>query len=329
MIGKLTAMRARARVELELMLGGLQLRTLERGIALAAGLRPGTTDDGIVYVARPGRRGLPLVGIHGFGGDKETWLMCAALVGRARGLALVDLPSHGRSPDVDESRATIRHHAEAVLRVMDRAQIDRAILCGNSMGGGVALRIARTNPERVAGLVLVASVGDSLHDEAALEWLEGENPLIPRESDIERFMQFVLERPPPLVPRAVVRYAITRRARRAGKLQRLFRGLVLGSGADGVPHDLERIDQPTLVVHGEHDRVIPRPVADDLVARLPRAELVVMRHVGHTPQLEAPRPMARAIERFARRVEAAPPAPQIRPRVRGGDKPVDARRDPE
>lgn len=311
----IAALRARARIEIELAIGGFQMRTLERAIALAAGLRSAET-DGVVYATRPGRRGLPLVGIHGFGGDKETWLMCAALVGRSRGLLLVDLPGHGRSADVPETRASIRHHAEAVLRTMDAAGHDRAILCGNSMGGGVALRIAQSWPDRVAGLVLVASVGRDLHDERVHAWIDGDNPLIPRESDIERFMAFVLERPPPMVPKAVVRYAITQRARRAGKLQRLFRGVVLGGGDDGVPQELERIAQPALVIHGEHDRIIPRSVAEDLAARLPAAELVVMTKVGHTPQLELPWPTARMIEKHARRLDAV-------------QNSVDARRDPE
>jgi len=290
------------RAALEVALGGVQLRAMTRAIELAAGVRPGVAPGGVAYSARPGRAGrVPVVGIHGFGGDKETWLMMSALVPRARGVALIDLPGHGRSADVPEDQATTRHHAEAALRVLDGLGIERAIVCGNSMGGGVVLRLAASWPDRVAGLVLVDSVGRDVHD-GARAWITGDNPLIPREADVERFMALVLERPPP-VGRAVIRHVITQRARRAGALHRLFRGFVLGAGDAGVPRDLGGIRQPALVIHGEQDRVIDKRVAEDLAAALPAAELIVMRGVGHAPQLEAPRTTARIIERFARRLD--------------------------
>jgi 2-hydroxymuconate-semialdehyde hydrolase len=230
--------------------------------------------------------------------------MMSALLPRARGVVLVDLPGHGRSVEVAEQDATIRRHAEAVLRVLDKQHIERAVICGNSMGGGVALRLATSWPDRVAGLVLVASIGRDVHDGGATQWIDGENPLIPREQDVERFMQLVLERPPP-VGRAVIRYVITMRARRADILHRLFRGFILNAGEHGVPSDLAAIPHKALVIHGEQDRIIDKRVAEDLVGALPHAELVVMRGVGHAPQLEAPRYTARLVERFVRSVEAA------------------------
>ncbi|MDQ3371085.1 MAG: alpha/beta fold hydrolase [Myxococcota bacterium] len=295
--------RTRARTELEVRVGGVQLRAMGRAISLAAGVKPAVAPSGVSYTARPGRRGAPLVGVHGFGGDKETWLMMSALVPRARGVVLIDLPGHGRSADVPEEHASIRHHAEAVLRVLDHASVDRAVICGNSMGGGVALRLAASWPDRVAGLVLVASIGRDVHAGGARAWVDGENPLIPAEADVDRFMQIVLERPPP-VGRAVIRHVITMRARRASALHRLFRGFILRDGEAGVPGDLGAITHRALVIHGEQDRIIDRRVAEDLAAALPRAELVVMRGVGHAPQLEAPRHTARIIEQFARGLDA-------------------------
>ena len=290
--------RIRARNEFEVVLGSVQMRAMERAIALAAGVRAEVV-DGIAHYVRPPKRGVPVVGIHGFGGDKETWLMMSALLPRARGVALIDLPGHGRSADVPEARASIRHHAEAVIRVLDHHRLERAVICGNSMGGGVALRLAASWPDRIAGLVLVASIGRDVHEGGATKWIEGDNPLIPREEDVERFMQLVLERPPP-VGRAVIRYAITQRARRADALHRLFRGFILNAGDAGVPRDLSAIAQRALVIHGEQDRIIDKRVAEDLAAALPHAELVVMRGVGHAPQLEAPRHTARIVERFVR-----------------------------
>jgi pimeloyl-ACP methyl ester carboxylesterase len=96
---------------------------------------------------------------------------------------------------------------------------------------------------------------------------------------------------------------ITQRARRADSLQKLFRGFVLAGGDAGVPRELAGIDVPALVIHGEQDRIIDKRTAQDLVAALPRAELVVMRGVGHAPQLEAPRVTAKLVEAFAQRCD--------------------------
>jgi pimeloyl-ACP methyl ester carboxylesterase len=291
------------RDDLEAAVGGVQLRAIERAVGAVARVRAERTPDGaIAYLDRRGSRGVPLVGIHGFGGDKETWLLVGALVDRRRGLTFIDLPGHGRSTEVPERRATIRAHAEAVLRVLDHRRIDRAVICGNSMGGGVALRIARSWPDRVAALVLVASIGRDVHDGAAREWTTGDNPLIPTPDDVDKFMTLALERPPP-VGRAVIRHVVTDRARRAESLRMLFRAFVANGGDDGVPADLAAIAAPTLIVHGEQDRIIDKRTAEDLVRALPRAELVVMRGVGHAPQLEAPRHTARLIEELASRAE--------------------------
>lgn len=288
---------------LQARLGGMQLRALERTVATVARLKAERTSDGVAYLYREGTRGAPLVGVHGFGGDKETWLLVSALVDRRRGAYLVDLPGHGRSGDVEEDAASIRHHAEAVLRVMDAGGVERGIVLGNSMGGGVALRLARSWPDRVAGIVLVASIGRDIHDGPAQQWTHRDNPLIPREEDIEQFMKIALERPPP-VGRAVILHVVVERAKKADSLYKLFRGFIGATGDAGVPSDLGAIRQPVLVIHGEQDRIIDKRVAEDLTRSLPRAELVVMRGVGHAPQLEAPRHTARLIERFAERVDS-------------------------
>jgi pyruvate dehydrogenase E2 component (dihydrolipoamide acetyltransferase) len=300
--GPMTWRERLTRSELEVAVGGVQLRALNGAARIAARVKTAQTPDGVSYSVRHGKRGLPFACVHGFGGDKETWLLMSALVPYARGTVLIDLPGHGASADVPEERASIRHHAEAVIRTLDHLGIERAILCGNSMGGGVALRLAVSWPDRVAGLVLVASVGRDVHEGGAKAWVDGTNPLIPREEDVDKFMEIVLERPPP-VGRAVIRHVIMERARRADVLHKLFRGFVLNDGDAGVPRDLSAIDRRALVIHGEQDRVISKRTAEDLVLGLPRGELVVMRGVGHAPQLEAPRHTARILEAFARRVD--------------------------
>jgi pimeloyl-ACP methyl ester carboxylesterase len=103
--------------------------------------------------------------------------------------------------------------------------------------------------------------------------------------------------------------------RRAEALHRMFRGFVHAGGEAGVPVDVAAITCPALVIHGEQDRIIDKRTSEDLARILPRAELAILRGVGHVPQLEAPRAVTRLVEAFARRVDRdpVPAVPAARP----------------
>lgn len=297
---------ARRSRRLELLWGRSQLAALHHGFAAFARLRRlriSTPHGDLSIMVRPGRnaRALPLVCLHGFGGDKETWLLLAASLGRERGMVLIDLPGHGGS-SLPVQPVTIGFHAAAVWRVLDQIGISSAILCGNSMGGGVALRMAADQPQRVAALILVASVGSDVHQHAAVAaWRAGPNPLIPEEHEVDDFIATAFDAPT-LIPRSVIRYVAITRARAAVKLRRLFDDFATGQGAEGVPGELQSITMPALVIHGDRDQIVDRATATQLSQRLPQAELHAMDRVGHAPQIEAPRRTAGLITDFLRRI---------------------------
>jgi abhydrolase domain-containing protein 6 len=291
------------RARAERAAGGVQLAILRRGLCRAARLVPGVLagpGPHIAYLARDGAD-TPLVCVHGFGGDKETWLLWAPWLPRRLPLLLVDLPGHGRSGAIDGSAAGARAQAEALLRLLDARGIDRAILVGNSMGGGVALRLARSWPDRVKALVLVASVGPDVVENQFLRDLRaGRNDLIPQGREgHEALARLALEKPP-RVPRAIMSHVIATRAAAAPQLQTVWHGWLAAAGQDGigVPTDVDVIAQPALLVHGARDRVVDVGTAKRLAARMPAAELVVLPGVGHAPQMEEPRRLARLVARF-------------------------------
>jgi pimeloyl-ACP methyl ester carboxylesterase len=189
----------------------------------------------------------------------------------------------------------------AVVAMLDDHDIERAHLCGNSMGGGIALWVARNHPRRVASLCLVASVAPELAESELTRALaRGENLLIPGldggPDDADRFLRLVVEKPP-RVPRAVQRYVAARRAAARPVLEELFRGWVEAAAGQGLPPDLEAIEHRTLIVHGLCDRIIHPDTARKVHARLPRSRLELLAGVGHVPQLEAPGAVARLVAR--------------------------------
>jgi pimeloyl-ACP methyl ester carboxylesterase len=297
------SLRARAR-RAEIALGKAQLLGLQHALIRAARVIPRrvTTPVGEVAVLarlRPDDPA-PLVFVHGFGGDKETWLLLALRLRRDRSLVLIDLPGHGGSAAIHGPAATPGGYASAVAAVLDELRLSRVVLIGNSLGGGVALRVARDAVDRIAAMVLVASVApSSARSDTVTAWRRGDNPLIPgdTEEDHRAFIRLVTEKPP-RVPRPIFRYVAARRAGAEARLAHLFAGYVDAPPEAAVPEDLDALPMPTLVLHGACDRVVPTTTAEELTRGLPRARLHVLPGIGHAPQLEDARGTARLIEGF-------------------------------
>ncbi|MGO9194907.1 MAG: acetoin dehydrogenase dihydrolipoyllysine-residue acetyltransferase subunit [Streptosporangiaceae bacterium] len=125
-----------------------------------------------ISFAGAGQDGDLILLIHGYGGDRNSWLFLQEpLAARYRVYAL-DLPGHGTSgkdggpgPEGPGSGATAGSGgtlgvlADAVTGVLDALSAERAHLVGHSMGGAVALTVAVRDPGRIASLTLIAPSG--------------------------------------------------------------------------------------------------------------------------------------------------------------------------
>jgi pimeloyl-ACP methyl ester carboxylesterase len=101
-----------------------------------------------------GQGDVPLIFVHGWGGQRDFWRKETQDLSRDHRVIALDLPGHGASDRISEPY-TQQTLAKAVLAVMDRAHVSRAVLVGHSMGGNVVRHVALMAPKRVAGLVLV------------------------------------------------------------------------------------------------------------------------------------------------------------------------------
>jgi pimeloyl-ACP methyl ester carboxylesterase len=104
--------------------------------------------------------GSPVVLVHSLAGNSTHWAQqLEHLRPKYRAIAL-DLRGHGQSEPPRNGDYSIAAMAEDVAAVVDTLGLDRCVLVGHSMGGGVALSYAGMHPERVAGLLLVDPIGD-------------------------------------------------------------------------------------------------------------------------------------------------------------------------
>jgi pimeloyl-ACP methyl ester carboxylesterase len=244
--------------------------------------------------------------LHGQPGTAGDWRWVAPRLDDRYRVVVPDRPGYGRTG----GRATGFHgNARAALDLLDRLEIERAIVVGHSWAGGVALAAASDWPGRVAGLVLVSSVGPGEHigwddrllaapvlGEAIAAATIGGLGLILGRSRIQSFLTDRLD------------------GRAAEAVESMTRLTLGGSGVwhafvteqrallaelDDLAAGLAEVGVPVAVMHGRNDHMVPPSVAEHLAATLPNASLQLLYGVGHLIPHDRPAAVAAAIDQVA------------------------------
>jgi pimeloyl-ACP methyl ester carboxylesterase len=294
------------RARIETAVGGAQYALYTRSVTRLLGFDDGAVDvDGVRVPFLARGWGVPLLMVHGFGGDKESWLLLAAAMRRNRCIVIPDLPGFGAAGAIDPERASAQAQARVLGSLLDHLGYARAHVVGSSMGGGIAIRFAVDAPARVSSMTLIGSVGPVVKkSEVGLAIDRGENPLVVNDvDDLDRLMRLVTERRPP-VTKSMRRFIAADKVARRDAQMALFRGWNQPRDGEGLAHiALGDVRTPALVIHGVKDRVIDKSTGEALAQQLPDARLELLEGVGHAPQLEAPRKVGRLIEGFVDALE--------------------------
>ena len=115
-----------------------------------------------ISYAGAGTEGDVILLVHGYGGDRNSWLFLQEPLAARHRVYALDLPGHGTSAK-DVGDGALEVLADAVSGVLDALSIsggaERAHRVGHSMGGAVALTVAARDPRRIASLTLIAPTG--------------------------------------------------------------------------------------------------------------------------------------------------------------------------
>jgi len=196
-----------------------------------------------------------------------------------------DLPGHGHSNGT--GRAKIADYADWLLAFLDALSVEQATLAGHSMGGAIALDLALRHPDRVAGLILIAT-GARLRVLPAI--LEG---LL---QDFEATLDLIVRSAfGPEAPESVVRLS---RQRMAATSPAVLHDDFRACDAFDVRDRLGQIQVPTLVICGTADQLTPAKYAAYLQEHIPGASLVLIEGAGHMVMLEKPDVVAEAVAHF-------------------------------
>jgi pimeloyl-ACP methyl ester carboxylesterase len=179
----------------------------------------------------------------------------------------------------------VEDFAADVPAFLDALGIERAVLAGHSGSCLAARRVAIDSPERVAGLVLEASP-TTLRGHAGLtEFIESVVFRLQDPIDPGFARTFVAETSSGRLAPELLEELATELVKVPARVwKEMF--TALASYDDLV--EIEHISAPALLVWGDADVLVDREMQTTLVARLPDAELVVYRGVGHTPRWEHP-----------------------------------------
>ncbi len=256
-------------------------------------LQPGLN----VHYRDEGKRdGRVLVLVHGSNASLHTWEPWVKRLGNDYRIISMDLPGHGLTGVDPAGTYDNASYVGVVDRLLTKLGVGKAVIGGNSMGGGVSWMYALAHPEKTEALLLVDAGGQpqAKPDELPVGFRLMRMPVIkeaarliaPRsifESSIQNTMSVQSKIDDALIDRywELNRYPGNREAT-------MKRFSSPGSMKSGTKEQLATIKVPVLIMWGEADKLIPVSSARWFAEAIPGARLVVYPNVGHIPMEEVP-----------------------------------------
>ena len=245
----------------------------------------------------------PIVLLHGTSASLHTWDgWVDALKGQRRVIRL-DLPGFGLTGPAPDNDYRLTRYTGFMKDVFDQLGLKQVVLAGNSFGGSVSWMTAQAYPDRVAKLALVDSGGypykaTSVPIGFKLAAIPALRPIIanvlPR-SMIESSVRNVYGDPSKVTPELVERYyELTLREGNRGALRERFKQSPGGENAALI----KGVKQPTLILWGSKDGLIPPDNAAHFKQDIAGSQVVVFEGLGHVPQEEDPAQTVAAFKAF-------------------------------
>jgi pimeloyl-ACP methyl ester carboxylesterase len=252
--------------------------------------------------------GRPALLVHGLPGSAYDWrVLEGELVSRGYRTLAIDRSGYGHSDPNPDGDYSVRRNADDILELMEVMDLQDVVLVGWSYGGATSSVVAARRPERLGQLVLIGTGGPdgadakppeanavmtALYSEPVMRWRSAIPPLAVGLITVLS-EQAYSDKPMPdwWIPGTVANF---------GKWHTLltYRGEMFGLDVDD-GFDYGDIEVPTLLLHGDDDRLAPIGISRYLVTQIPGAELIETPGGSHMlPVLQAPA-LADAIERFA------------------------------
>jgi pimeloyl-ACP methyl ester carboxylesterase len=252
-----------------------------------------------------------LILLHGFGSYIYTWDKVIKPLGEKYHVIAFDRPSFGlteRAFDTKENIYSTDYHIDLIKKIMDKKNIKKATLIGNSAGGTLSLNFYFRYPELVKNLILVDAAvyagGGSPDFIKPLLYLPQINYLGPEITSIllndsgDDFIKSAFYDKSKVNDEVISEY---RRPTLVKGYKRAFWEFIKGSKNYEIVKKLDEIEVPTLVITGDNDVIVPTEQSIKLSEDIEGSELVILEKTGHLPQEEKPEEFIQAVENFLKK----------------------------
>lgn len=256
------------------------------------------TNRGAIDVADTGGGDrVPILFLHGVGSDRTVWAPQLEYFGGTRRAVSLSYPGYGASTFAPD--ATRDDYAAAVVAVMDALEIERAHICGLSLGGVVAIALHAAAPHRCASLILADTFAVHPDGQAIFDRSAQASRTIGMRALAEARANALLGRAAgPEVHHDVIE---TMSAIDPAAYVVAARAVWLADQRDRAA----AIGVPTLVLVGDEDSITPPALSENLAALVPGATMHIIPAAGHLANIEQPADFNAAIDTFLAKIETA------------------------
>jgi pyruvate dehydrogenase E2 component (dihydrolipoamide acetyltransferase) len=264
----------------------------------AAAPEPETIEAGgrrIRYLALGEGEGVPILFIHGFGGDLNNWQFNQEALAAGRPTYAIDLPGHGgSSKELGAGHVHVGALAGAVVDFMNAKAIVKAHLVGHSLGGAIALDLALNHADRVASVTAICSAG--LGPEINIAYIDG-FMAAKRRKQLQPVLEMLVA-DPAMVSREMIEDVL--KFKRLDGVEAALNRIIDDTFAGGaqalqLTGRLGELNVPVQVIWGRQDRVIPVGHGEGLPSRF---HVQVFEDAGHMVHMEKAAEVNGLIERF-------------------------------
>jgi 3-oxoadipate enol-lactonase len=228
---------------------------------------------------------LTVVLIHGFPFSHEMWQPQLRILGSRFRVIAYDIRGHGQT-SAGDGQYTFEFFVDDLIALLDHLKIEKAVLCGLSMGGYIALRAVQRNPERILGLILADTQAKADSNETKLR--RGASIKAVKANGVKAYAESFLKTVFAAQSFETKTDAIDliKKVIESNSTLGICGALLAMATRTDTTEALPSIRVPTMILVGEHDVLTPVSASEEMHQKIPNSEIHVIKNAAHMSNLE-------------------------------------------